>query len=78
MVFVNPLRLEHYTKIRILNITLNSTSKTILDSDINASIDYNCSIPSGSIQPFIYQNSPTIGSAGIDMFAVHAFAFIEK
>lgn len=47
----------HYTKIRILNITLNSTSKTILDSDINASIDYNCSIPSGSIQPFIYQNN---------------------
>ena len=47
----------HYNKIRILNITLNSTNKTILTSDINASIDYNCSISSGSIQPFLYQNN---------------------
>lgn len=47
----------HYNKITILNITINSTNKTIILSKINASISYNCSIPSDRIQPFIYQNN---------------------
>ncbi len=48
---------QHYSLVRMLNLTINSTNQANYTLAVNVSIGYNCSVPSDRLQPFIYTNS---------------------